>query len=135
MPNQKPQLDIAKIAFPTDRLSIKDLRKLFPAEFDGPDERVEFFGVGGRGQDLEAVLQLEREIARKTFEVALGRAPSDWAEKYEIDPREDVAKSLIEYGLASGPNQAEQMIREIEAQATAQAKALGLPSRTQIQRN
>jgi hypothetical protein len=129
MPDQELQLDLTKIAFPTDRLSIKDLRKRFPAEFDGADERVQFSGTK-LGDELEATLQLERDIARWTFEVALGKASSDWVKKYEIDPREDVAKALIDYGLASGPHHAAQQIRDIESQAISQAKAFGPPSRT-----
>jgi hypothetical protein len=134
MPAQEPQVDLTKINFPTDRLSIKRLRERCPNDFDAADDRVKFFGTA-LGDDLTATLQLERTIARMTFDVAMGRTSANWVNDYDFDPREIVAQSLIEYGLATGPHHAQQQVRDIEAQAVAQAKGFGpLPqTRTQAQ--
>jgi len=125
MSEQNPQLDLTKISFPTDRLSIKDLRNLFPEKFDMVDGRVQFSGFGRVGDDLEATLQLERHVARSVFDAAMGRASSIFMASDPLDAKEMLAQSFIEYRLASGPHHAEQLVRNIEEQAVDQAKAFG----------
>jgi hypothetical protein len=139
MPDQEPQLDLTKIAFPTDRLSIKDLRRLLPDGFDrlgfgGEPERVHYFQMGSKygGEELRWMLNAERAVASWAFNAALGRASSEVMTSHPMEVREMLAESFIEYRLASGPHQAEQMIRDIEVQASAQAKAFGLPQSTQV---
>lgn len=126
MSDQQPKLDLTKITFPTDRLSIKDLRGRFPKEFD--DERVEFFN-SAPGDSLEATLQLERTIAQWAFDVALGKTPADWVYDYDFDPRDEVARALIEFGLATGLHHADEQVRAIQSEAAAQAKGRGMASR------
>lgn len=121
VPDQDPQLDLTKIAFPTDRLSIKELRKLYPAEFDA--EALTQFNHRPAAE-LNATFSVERAVAKAAFEATLGRASPQAQNEYAMD-REELADSLVQYGLASGPHQAEQLIRNIEAQAVAQAKAFG----------
>ena len=141
MSDQQPQLDLPKIAFPTDRLSIQDLRKLFPHRFDklnqsGEPAMVQYFqdASSSGSETLIWMLNREREIAGWAFNLALGRPAAQREDEnnpeYQRSVKEEFAQSLIDYGLASGPHHAEQQIRDIEAQAIDQAKAFGPPSRT-----
>jgi hypothetical protein len=127
VPDPEPQLDLAKIAFPTDRLSIKDLRKLFPAEFDARDNtRVHYFHPHGSRRMLAFMLDTERDLARTTFEIAMGRAHN--IDKNTLkDIKKDLAELWIEHGLASGLHHAGQQIRDIETQVVEQTKSFGPP--------
>lgn len=127
MPHQEPHVDLTKIAFPSDRLTIKHLRNLYPKEFD--EGRATNF-CRRPAEELNAMLSYERGVATEAFETTMGRASPQSQNEYAQD-REDVAEFLVQYGLASGPHQAEQMIRDIESQAVAQAKAFGPPPPTQ----
>lgn len=127
VPALEPLLDLAKIAFPTDRLSIKELRKLFPDEFDaGDDKRVHYFDPYGPRRFLAFMLDTERDLARTTFDIAMGKA--NHIDKNTLKSiKKDLAALWIEHGLASGPHHARQQIRDIEAQVFEQTKSLGLP--------
>jgi hypothetical protein len=70
---------------------------------------------------LSGVIDGERKLAEIAFDDALGR-PSDFA-PYEESQRESVADGYREFGLAKGPEHAEQLIRDIETQAAKQARS------------
>lgn len=125
MPGLEPEIDLAKINFPFDRLDIKSLRERFPDRFDRADRLPNFF-MRDRADHLNAELQLERDIAKWAFDKAMGRPPRG-NNPDEEGVREWLAEGLVEYGLATGPHHAEQLIRDIEAQAAAQAKGFGPP--------
>lgn len=136
MPDPEPSIDFTQIEFPSDGLTVKDMRKAIPNGFDLPlPEQNAHNAVGWlRRRSLESVLggtiDTEREIAALAFYAALGREPppKNKGESLErkLGPRWQAAEALIgDYqilGLASGEHQGEEMIRKIEAQAAAQAQ-------------
>ena len=117
-------LDYSSITFPSDRITLADLRRAHPERFDAEG------GVGFHQTDgdatfvLNTLLYTERLLARAAFEKALGR-PGDAVREIGGVERDDCVEGLSEdyafYGVASGPRLTEQLVRDIEAQAAAQA--------------
>lgn len=117
--DQPPDIDLAKIDFPSDRLTIKTLRTIYPSEVDS--ERVEIFkdqygGCGGA--DVGGMLQVERELATVAFNRVLEK---NWSSDI-LEFKPDLAELYIRYGIASGQYHADQLIRDFESQATEQAR-------------
>jgi hypothetical protein len=119
------------MTFPTDHLTVAALRKVYPRSFDqshpNPYRRGRWFN--GRASLEEAIgdtLDFERRLATLEFKRVLGVKPTAEEERH---PRWELAESLRdEYatlGLAAGGHHADQLIRDIESQAAAQAQALG----------
>ena len=120
MPHDKtpvPTLDITRIDFPTDHLTIGHLRRL------QPDPDVHSFAAG----DLEKMLEVgvmpsmdvEQTLAQKAFAQAAGQP----------DPGEDrldlIRMLNDEYRrlkLSTGIHQTRQLVRDFEKAAAAQAK-------------
>ena len=122
-----PSIDFTVIKFPSDKLTIKDLRHLHPDKLDVayPD----FFSrlrTGYASDILGSLLISERNFAFSTYEASIGRFADGGL--YDED-HEEVRKELIKFyeqtRLASGPKHAEQLIRAIESQVKNQAKAHG----------
>ncbi len=114
------QIDLTKIKFPSDSLSILDVRKRYPHHVDS--RRSE--SVSPSLDDiLSGIIDGERKLAEIAFHKAIG-SPSRLA-PYQESQRESVAEGYIEFGLARGPQHAAQLIRDIEVQATKQARARG----------
>jgi hypothetical protein len=137
----EPQLDLTKINFPTDRLSIKDLRTMFPEGFDrldqwGRADGAEFFrDQSDRGYEILIwMLNTERKVAELAFNRATGRPqPEDRSERspgWVEEEKEELIELLVKYGLATGPRHAEQQVRDIESQAATQAIGFGPRPRT-----
>lgn len=138
MPDDLHQLeiDLSKIKFPSDRVTLKNLRAL--AEGD-PD-----YYFGSEYLHLSNMMIREQNHAELGFAKALGDSKrigeaifrlvgDDWdEEKYgkytDAKGLEQAAEMLAEYyvrfGIAEGPVSAKQAIRRIEQQAAAQAKQM-----------
>jgi hypothetical protein len=132
-------LDYTSIAFPSDKLTIMAIRKRFPHRFDvDGDPIVAFFEANAdqnSGDPMEAWLRslitAERYLARHAYEEVLG---VPWTCLTESgDTRDDAVKRLSQYymhfGIATGLQHAEQLIRSFEAEAAAQAKSAQRPPR------
>ena len=121
-----PQIDFTKIAFPSDSLTIGTLRKLHPADLDSQSKPDFTERSHSLGAELTDMLWVEREIAEAAFNRALGRPTEgdrtgqDWQ-----DCLDQVAGIYTRYGIASGQHHAEQLFRDIETQAVAQARQHG----------
>jgi hypothetical protein len=118
----QPTLDISRVAFPLDNVTIGTLRKANPS-FDRRD--------GKLFDDFEAGVLTERMIARQAFDAELnGVKPTRMGRlnlELALDRREWVNgmdQMYQQYGLSSGPRQSAELIRGIESQAVAQARAL-----------
>jgi hypothetical protein len=118
----QPTLDISRINFPLDRVTIGTVRKA-ARRFDELEEQM--------FDDLEAGIWTERLIARQAFDAELqGVKPNRIGKvnlELALDRREWVSGMdplYRNYGLSSGPKQSAELIRGIEAQAIAQARAL-----------
>ncbi len=132
MPDALPTIDFTQIAFPSDRLTIKELRKSIPHCFDLPARdgyqprfRQGFFRRENLENYLGGIINTERELAALAFYTALGQEKPTHHDR-KLGPRWEAAEVLIhdwtQVGLTTGEHHGEQLIREIEAQAVAQAR-------------
>lgn len=112
-------IDFRSIRFPSDTLTLGALRTLDP----------ELFDIGGRIEEdrydrvvtmmenkLVSLMCCEREVAHSAYAKAAGLPVLD---EFGADYAPDLEKHFIEFGLASGPHHARQLIRDIESQAAA----------------
>ncbi len=131
MTDQKLAIDLTKIAFPSDAISIRNLRQLFPGEFDGIEDIASMpfqdrdEGVAGW---INQILFGERDLAAKAYAEVKARATvtnwaphSDWKEERQAQMDELVAL-YQEAGLATGPHQAKQIIERFLLAAAGQAR-------------
>jgi hypothetical protein len=126
-------VDYTSLSFPSDNLTVAKLRNLYPHRFDVEGFAVNEFFAANEGRNtgdrtegwVSSMLTAERYLARHAFEDALGKT---WTCLTELgDTRDQSAKELAEmyifFGLATGPQHADQLIRGFEAKAAAQAKS------------
>jgi hypothetical protein len=129
-------VDFSDIEFPSDRISIKTLRKLHPDLFDkgfadehNEGDQPQFFYNDHNGYQLERlaeVLFYERVIAAAAYAKAAGL---ELPERFETDELVPSAKEWLEryykeYGVADGPSTTKELIRGIERQARKLAKGV-----------
>src|SRR5690349_8140968 len=117
-------LDFSGIAFPSDRISIQYLRRLYPELFDHgldlcEDSQPQFFldSVHQRKADGELLGELlfaEKVIAAYAYEAARGLPDPPYLEgQTSLDAyREDLVKYYAELRIASGPLHAAELIRD-----------------------
>lgn len=115
------------LKFPSDQLTIGDLRHRFPEHFDQPtNDAVSgypffddvFVGTGGGAvrERLLNLLDCERQVALNAFVEATGGSRT---ESLSL-PSEDIAeltKLYQEFGIAQGSEHARQLIRDLERDA------------------
>ncbi len=125
-----PAVDFSAISFPTDRLSVRDLRRIYPHSFDLPSPYKTghaasrpVYGRNTLESTLGGIIDAERLVAGVAFKRAAGLPLN---EEEVLEPpavvAAGVASSYIEIGLASGDHHASQMVRDIERQAAAQGR-------------
>jgi len=122
-------LDFAALKFPSDGLSIGTLRErhreLFDRGFaDWGDAQPKFFLEADKGLHAGDIvghtLFCERFVAIAAYADARGIDPPQLDELPGV--KEDLAEFYVRYGLASGPQHAAQLIRDIERQGAELAK-------------
>ena len=121
-----PDIDLHKINFPSDGLTIKTLRQLAPHYFD--TEQL----VTGKLLDDKAdnpmqpvitMLDAERCVAEGAFVKTLQGIKTDPGFLRDVQGCiEDAKQAYIQLGLAKGEHHADQLIRDIESQAVDQAR-------------
>lgn len=119
MTKHEPAIDIARISFPSDRLTVKAIRVAEPNLFDHPDVWVR--SAAGDDSNFLLMLRDERAIAYKAFAKTLG-LPARVSSSHRNDIVHSLAEEYSRLGLSTGPKHTVQLIRDIEAQAIAQAK-------------
>jgi hypothetical protein len=118
----KPILKLDLIAFPTDQITIGQLRQRQPQLFTekgifGPARK----GYSARGQiDAFTAMESERRLAQKAFAAAAGQ-PDPHPDVDRMEERRYLNEEYVAYGLSSGPQQTNQLIRDIESSAARQA--------------
>jgi hypothetical protein len=115
-------LDYTSIQYPSDRITVGDIRRTHPERFDS--ERAELFNRTGNDPNfaISVILYLERLLAHAAYEDARGKGVNVFGPS-GLD-REDCLEELTQfyalYGVAQGTHHTEQLVRDIEAQAAAQ---------------
>ena len=130
MADPVPKIDFKKIEFPTDKITVKGLRQVYPLGFDEWIEDRTLGSVdeardGSPRLSLDAaigdLMDYEREFAEQAFLQALGvpvRPGREYSHQNVVDT---FGKQYIELGLASGDHQVSELVRNVERQAVAQA--------------
>lgn len=127
MTENDPHIDLTQISFPSDQLTIQMLRKNYPGSFDReavlPENRKQFLGRTSIENAIGGTIDFERHLAVLEFKRVLGLPLTKEEGQFK---RDNLAKNLIEeyvhLGLAAGENHGEQLIRDVESQASAQAR-------------
>ena len=126
--------DFAKIAFPSDIITMADLRRVHAREFDTYGRNFFDGAKTGRGDNdwpqeaLSEMLLIERLIARLVFESARRGKPqasvlnSPWEDDVELI--EALSGYYARYGVTHDPQESLLLIRSIEEQAAKQAERL-----------
>lgn len=127
-------IDFTKITFPSDKITLADLRRVHAKEFDTCGRN--FFDspkLGRRDHDrpqeaLSEMLSIERLIARIVFDSVRRGKPqasvlnSTWEDDAELI--EALSRYYERYGVAHGAQESFPLIRSIEHQAKKQAECL-----------
>lgn len=134
------KFDCRLAEFPSDALSVKRLRKIFPQHFDQPDTLHEnftsndfFFPADVESPDhlvkLTDLICYERAVAAGAFFQALSNKDAGYTlneEEQELIDRDKI--SLLDhyqfFKLADSPETARLLIRQCEEQGEHQAKAV-----------
>ena len=142
-PVSSPEMDFRIASFPSDALSVKRLRAIFPQHFDGHGLIVDgyanndfFFPFGAEQPThlvrLTEMICDERVVAAGAFYETLG----DKELAVNVEEREaiDESKTRLEqnlqfFKLADSPETARLLIRQIEEQGEQQARAARSASR------
>jgi hypothetical protein len=111
------KLDFSRIRFPSDNLTIGTIRRVHSGLFDTGFETGMLHNFGDfslpehHGDGVEMLLFLERLLVVGGY---ADRRGIYWPAGYDPDAtREDLAGLYCTYGLASGPQHAEQLIRDL----------------------
>jgi hypothetical protein len=125
MPDTSPidSIDYTSINFPSDRITIADVRRAHPERFDAENGEAFEQTHDEPKFTLNLIIYLERLLARAAYERARGKA-GDVLGEHGLDRDEcveELTKFFGTYRVAKGANHTEQLIRDIESQAAAQA--------------
>jgi hypothetical protein len=116
MSNSVPSLDLSQITFPTDHITVRDIRQEWYQASD-TERRL------GLLMGLKDLVDTERELAELAFYSALGVEPP--AHVYRgmggIDGAREVLESEYQRRKIAGEHAAKQLVKNIETQASAQA--------------
>ena len=113
----------ARLSFPSDRLTIKKLRELWP-ELDKPGWRGSLFADEVKldlREELSNLLAWEEALCERAARVELSL--SDYAipdREEEEQTIQDLAKAYQRLGLCTGPKEACEMIRDFQRAAVEQ---------------
>jgi hypothetical protein len=125
------KLDFSDIRFPSDGLSIAALRKAHAPDFDhgcvlvGNDAQPRFFLSANNDLDsrhsVGILLFNERIVAAAGFCAVTGIQLNYGSTL--LDLRDNLANLYIQYGLAAGHHEAEQLVRTVDKQGRSLALA------------
>jgi hypothetical protein len=124
-PPLQPQIDLDKLDYPSDGITIKHLRHLFPQEFRGDQTEFSapyFLEPSDKGQLLNFLLDFERLLASYAFDRALGRTVKEGTFTRRDDLWEHLEELYTTFHIAQGPQHARQMLRDLETAAAEQAR-------------
>ncbi len=124
---QETGLDLKPIAFPTDRLTIGDLRRDQPVLFSQEGLFRSYSSSSAGLLNVLTAMLSERILAEKAFAKAAGQADR-WASEERREHLDALNEYYVRLGLSSGPRATRELVRQIEQAAVAQAPT-GRPPR------
>ncbi len=105
--------DLSSIEFPTDRITLGQMRRLEPGLMTSGREMANQHLINA---DAICTMAIEQRLAKQAWAQAIGMPGVD-----RLDEREDDLAHLNEiytmYGLSSGENQTQEMVRRFETEA------------------
>jgi hypothetical protein len=123
MSKPPPVINYACLSYPSDRITIQGIRAKYPDGFYQEDPSFFERDQWGDRSDFGMLLTLERMVAHKAFAERLGlpdpHPDEAWSRSELIDMLNDGYKR---FHMTSGPQHTEQLVRDLEAQAVAQAE-------------
>lgn len=122
MPQSEPEIDHAKMQYPTDKVTVGQLRARQPELLNG--KALYTSRLTNTTLAIVGTMSLEHDLAAKAFAKAAGLPDPD------PDPlvsRREAMRMLNEdyrrYGISSGLQQTKELVRAFEAAAARQGKA------------
>jgi hypothetical protein len=120
MTKKEPRLNVSRIDFPSDHLTVKDLRHLFSDSLDTDD--ITASEHPKELDNLQTLIRAEDLLAQRAFALALGRPAKDYWPAERQDSLAALPEMYAQFGLATGEQQTQLLVRQLEAAAAAQAK-------------
>ena len=124
MSDSDPQIqtvDCTRIQFPSDKVTVADLRRIHPKRFH--EDGLRFYDIDDdESFKLDLMMFIEQKLARNAF--ARMRNPSrELNSKDGIDPDDldELNECYVAYGISQGIHHTGQLVRNIELQAEHQA--------------
>jgi hypothetical protein len=115
--NAAPRLDLSKVRFPTDRLTIGQLRAEQPDIYTSKNLR----GRASVDANVFATMITEIEFAETAFAKAVG-LPAPYPNESQPERISWLNVDYKRYGISTGAQATRQLAREIEKAAVEQAK-------------
>lgn len=119
---------LAAIAFPSDRLTLGRLRALHPEALDPKGEEEGLFGDSEAGAAVSYLVHCERRFLEIRLDEILSGVPrqsqTEW-DRMKRQMADAISEGYQRYGMAAGPAQASELLREIDAGAALIAQRLG----------
>lgn len=122
MSQSEAQLDHATMQYPTDSVSVGQLRDRFPELFNG--KALYKNELNSATLDIVATMFIEQKLAAKAFAKAAGLPDPD---PEPLVNRRERLRMLDEdyrrYGISSGPQHTRELVRTFEAAAAKQGQS------------
>ncbi|HEV3304494.1 MAG TPA: hypothetical protein VG055_32890 [Planctomycetaceae bacterium] len=125
MPFRRQELapNLATLGFPSDRVTLGQLRRRQPTIFDQNSK----FRIPAGSLEILATVHLENVVARRAF-----AAECNLADLFPNEDRRELIHLLDaeyrRYGISSGIHQTRQLLRELEAAARKQGREQSGPT-------
>lgn len=122
-----PKIDFTVIDFPTDKITVKDVRRAYKLGYDlwwesrFDDHIGEYRRHMSLDDAIDALIHYERDYAEQAFLQALGVPVREGREYVLQDVVDTVRSEYLKLGLATGDHQVAELVRGVERQAVAQA--------------
>ena len=122
MPNESdtPKLRLAHLQFPTDALTIADLRRDQPILFSEEGLFRSYDDSLATSMNVLTYMLSERILAKKAFANAAG-LPDLWPQENRRDEILDLNEYYVKMGLSKGLEQTKQMVGDFEQASVRQA--------------